>query len=213
MKTVRRNYFILLILGFVFAAPGISAYFFYNHPHWLAGGSTNKGVFLNPPVLMPQFNDETNRLHEYSSQELQRAKHRITGRPDNRPSLAGPKWQLVLWSPTACEKSCLEQLDKLARIRLALGRRLYEVAPSLLLDAKAPPLAEPWVAALKEQDIQILKLPMRAREQMPVLKNRFEIFIVNPENYIVLAYRTSVNPADIFHDIKQLLTTTEKMGK
>ena len=48
---------------------------------------------------------------------------------------------------------------------------------------------------------------------MPILQNHLEIFIANPEDYLVLAYQSTVKPDDIFYDIKQLLNTTEKVGK
>ena len=183
MKIVRGNYFILLLLGLVFLTPGISAYFFYTHPHWLAATPTNKGVFLNPPVLLAPL----------------------------EPS--GTKWRFVLWSPGACEASCIAQLDKLARIRLALGRRLYSVVTELVLGVNAPPLSDELVKALQERDIHTLKLGTATNESMLVLQNHLEIFIANPSNYLVLAYQPMVKPDDIYNDIKQLLTTTEKMSK
>ena len=170
----------------MFLAPGISAYLFYTHPYWLGGVTTNKGIFLDPPVLLPPL--------------------------ERQGSVASLKWRLVLWSPSACEASCIAQLDKLARIRLALGRRLYEVVPELLLGANAPPLSSAMVDALREQDIHSLKLAAGDGERMPVLKHQLQIFIANPDNYLVLAYQPMVKPDDIFNDIKQLLTTTERMG-
>ncbi len=184
MTISRRNYFTLLLLGLVFLAPGISAYFFYRHPQWLGAATTNKGVFLAPPVLL-------------TSLDL----------------LSPNKWRLVLWSPSACETSCIEQLDKLARIRLALGRRLYDVVPQLWLGAKAPPLSEALVNILQDQGIDTLPLAAGASKRMPILQNRLEIFIANPDNYLVLSYQPMVKPDDIFNDIKQLLTTTDKIGK
>lgn len=188
MKTVSRKYLILVLLGLVFAAPGISAYFFYTHPQWLGEATTNKGLFLDPPVLLTSLSHQT-----------------VVG-----PS-TGPKWQLILWSPAACEKTCLEQLDKLARIRLALGRRLYDVVPNLLLGAKAPPLPESLKKVLQEQDIHVVQLS--GDEKAPGLKDQLEIFIANPDNFLVLAYQPTVQPGDVFHDIKQLLNTTEKTSK
>lgn len=177
MKIVRRNYLVLLFLGLVFAAPGISAYFFYLHPEWLGEATTNKGVLLNPPALLTSMNGFNNT-----------------------------KWQLVLWSPTACGKTCLEQLDKLARVRLALGRHLYEVDSQLLLDTQAPQLSEQLIKALHDQDTHILTLTVGERERIPALQDRLEIFIANPEDYLVLAYQPTVKPEDIYHDIKHLLT-------
>lgn len=188
MKTAKRNYLILALLGLVFAAPGISAYFFYTHPHWLGQATTNKGLFLDPPVLLSSL-----------------GQHTVVG------PTAGPKWQLILWSPSACETSCLQQLDKLARIRLALGRKLYDVVPNLLLGHDAPSLPDALKKTLQEQDIQVVR--MVADAKIPVLKDHIEIFIANPDNFLVLAYQPMAKPGDIFHDIKQLLNTTEKTSK
>lgn len=175
MRLVRRNYSILFLLGLLFAAPGISAYFFYMHPNWLGNATTNKGKLLNPPVLL---------AHTKTSS----------------------KWQLVLWSPTACEQSCIAELDKLARIRLALGRHLYKVEPQLLLGVGTPPLSETLAKALHEQDIHTMRLLPGDREKMSVLSDHPEIFIVNPGAYLVLAYQPTVKPEDIFHDLKQLVS-------
>ena len=115
MKPIRHNYVVLLLLILLFALPGLTAYFFYFNPQWLGTTTTNKGAFLNPPLLVP--------------------------------SLGGhSKWRLVLWSPVTCETSCLEHMDQLARVRLALGRRLYDVEASLLLGANAGALPTPiWL--------------------------------------------------------------------
>ncbi len=178
MKIVRRNYVVLLLLSLLFAAPGLSAYLFYTHPAWLGEATTNKGILLSPPVLLTLTDSQAARS----------------------------KWQLVLWSPNACKKSCILQLDKLARIRLALGRRLYEVDARLLLGPNAPQLSDKLAKALHERDIQLSKLSVSEHDRMLLLQNNLAIYIVNPDDYLVLAYSTEVNPDDIYHDIKQLLT-------
>lgn len=175
MKLVRRNYFVLILLGLLFAMPGISAYFFYLHPSWLGNTTTNKGKLLNPPILLGH-------------------------------SKPNSKWRLVLWSPHACQQECIAELDKLARIRLALGRHLYKVAPQLLLNSEAPPLPEALVNALHQQDIDTMRLSQDERNKMRILRNQLKIFIVNPDAYLVLAYKPTVKPEDIFHDLKHLVT-------
>ena len=213
MKIFRYNYIVLFILGAVFAAPGIAAYLFYLHPQWLSSTTTNKGVFLDPPVLLAHRDERDGALHpkalDFDAHNT--GKHAVTAKVLDVS--AGPKWRLVLWSPTACEQRCLDQLDKLARIRLALGRHLYEVEPQLLIADNAEPLSPGLVSALQEQDIHVLRFPIEAQKRVPVLKSRLEIFIANPDNYLVLAYLPTVKPGDIFHDIKQLLNTTDKMRK
>lgn len=179
MKTIHHKYVVLFLLFLLFAAPSLIAYLFYHNPDWVASNKTNKGVLLTPPVLLAY--------------------------TDKAPSASTPKWKLAFWSPDTCGKNCLEQLDKLARIRLALGRHLYEVEIQLLLGAKAPQLSQNIVNALHEQDISILKFSAAEEQGMGILKNKSKIFITNPGNYLVLAYVQTVKPDNIFHDIKQLL--------
>lgn len=171
MKTTRRHAVILILLVFLFATPGLSAYFLYFHPQWLSATTTNKGELLNPPILLTELNQTS-------------------------------KWRLILWSPQACEESCLAQLDKLARIRLALGRRLYNVDLCLMLSMKAPPLAKDVAAMLHEQGVVVTRV---AAKNLTTLYNEPELFISNPDNYLVLAYPETAEPDDLFHDIKLLL--------
>jgi len=175
MRQNRHKHLVLLLLGLLFIAPGITAYIFYLHPSWLGTVTTNKGRLLTPPVFLAD-------------------------------AKSSSKWHLLLWSAATCDEICVAELDKLARIRLALGRHLYKVETLLLLDAGTPPLSESLMKALREQDIHLLRLSQGEREKMPVLKDNLEIFIVNPNDYIVLAYQSTVKPNDIFHDLKQLVT-------
>lgn len=100
MLKSKKLVFIFLVI--IFVMPGVSAYWLYMHPDWLGGTPTNKGRLLTPPVL---FSDLHNK----------------------------PKWALLLWNPGQCQQSerCQhrfwQQLNKLTRIRLALGRRFYDV--------------------------------------------------------------------------------------
>jgi len=116
------------------------------------------------------------------------------------------KWRLILWSPAGCDQDCMQQLDKLARIRLALGRRLYQVDSLLLLGGEAPPLTTAFADSLREQDIRVLKLSAEDQHRLPTNP---ELFIMNPDDYLVLAYQPTTKPADIFHDLKRLLNTKE----
>ena len=174
MKNTRR-YVVLLLLVFLFAAPGLSAYFLYFHPQWLSSTTTNKGQLLNPPVLLGQLSTNS-------------------------------KWHLVLWSPAACEETCIEQLDKLARIRLALGRRLYDVDLSLLLGSNAKPMAAEQANMRQLQDVSVVTLSPEETQALYSLHPHSQLFVANPEQYLVLAYSVNAASDDLFHDIKLLLT-------
>lgn len=175
MSPTRRYYVILLLLVFLFSAPGLSAYFLYFHPHWLSGATTNKGQFIRPPLVMNALN-------------------------------ADSKWRLILWRPAACDASCMTQLDKLARIRVALGRRLYDVDACLMQGAQVGPVSSAVATLMHAHGMQTFMLSKAESSRLSGLYSQPQLFIANPDRYLVLAYPVSAEPDDLFRDIKQLLT-------
>ncbi len=107
------------------------------------------------------------------------------------------KWRLILWYPRHCEIACLQEVDKLARVRLALGRRFYEVDQWLVLGEES---SQTLTRTLHEQDIHFLRLSRGA-----IFPDKPRIFIANPKGYLVLAYAETIKPKDIYHDINWLL--------
>lgn len=176
MKQKTRYYIILLALLVLFITPGLSAYLFYFHPQWLSPVTTNKGRLLNPALLVPELKS------------------------------SDKKWQFVLWSPVACDALCLQQLDQLVRVRLALGRRLYDVNLVVLMPQTAPTLNASTAQLFKKYGLSERRLSINAINS-PILEyNKAHFFIANPDNYLILAYETTSQPDDLFHDMKLLLT-------
>lgn len=60
MKTQSNKYYVVLLLIVMFAAPGIAAYVFYQHPSWLGSTRVNKGTLLSPPVVLKGLEGEKN---------------------------------------------------------------------------------------------------------------------------------------------------------
>ena len=175
MNPTRRYYVILLLLVFLFSAPGLSAYFLYFHPHWLSGETTNRGQFIRPPQVIDALG-------------------------------ADSKWRLLLWHPLVCDAACMTQLDTLARIRVALGRRLYDVDAGLMQGATAGPVSPAVGALLRAHGMISVRLPAVEFKHLSGLYSQPQLFIANPDRYLVLVYPVSAQPDDLFRDIKQLLT-------
>lgn len=172
MKKHISKYITLLFLALTFAAPGIAAYFFFQHPSLLGAASTNKGTLLTPPVPVAALNQ--NHM-----------------------------WRIVYWHPENCQKECLEEMDVLARMRLALGRRLYEVELWLVSQEKNAQHRDALNNMLKNEDAH---LSLRPLVQKPnELFAEPKVFLVNPDNYLILSYLPGVNPEDIYRDLKLLL--------
>ena len=178
MKKKLSRYYVLGLLALMFAAPGIAALIFYQHPSWLGASKVNKGTLLNPPIVWNALNSKE------------------------------AKWRIVFWNPQACDELCLKRVNMLARVRLALGRKLYQVEQSLVLSSDAIPLSDTVKAILKEQDFHVMYLSQQLAK--PLNATEPQIFIANPENYLILAYKPQVNPEDIYKDLKLLLNTAEQ---
>lgn len=118
------------------------------------------------------------------------------------------KWQVVLWSPTPCEAHCEQLMDKLARIRLALGRHWYNTEQWLVLNEDAPyPTKLADIGS--EQNIHIIKISAKERAQLSLPVDA-TLFIANPKHYLVLRFATTAQSDDIFHDLKQLMMTNQQ---
>ena len=122
------------------------------------------------------------------------------------------KWRLVFWAPKECDAVCLKQLDTLARIRLALGRKLYKVDQWLVLGNEAQPLSSEATTSLKALDFQVVQLSAKDLLKPETLFAETKIFLADPHNYLILAYAPSGNPDDVYKDLKLLLNTTEQNG-
>lgn len=162
-------------------------------------------VFVLPGLAAWQFYKHPQWLGQASTNKGQ-----LLDLPE-RIALPGNKsrWRLILWNPKDCETACRQQLDTLARVRLALGRRLYEV-DVWLLQNNTTPIAESLLVSLKEQDIQRFSLPSSEQIKYKTLDDSAKIFVANPDNYLILAYPTTVNPKSIYDDIKHLLLSNGK---
>lgn len=176
MKKRTTNYFIVGLLVFIFIAPGLSAYVFYNHLSWLSGPKTNKGLLLQPAVALD--------------------------------SVKGNKWRILFWEPKTCSSTCLEQLDVLARVRLALGRKLYQVEQLLLLPENAVSTL-PYTKELEAKDFKINSV---STEDASRLGSEPAVFLMNPEHYLILKYQPGVNPEDVYKDLKTVLNAETKQG-
>ena len=119
------------------------------------------------------------------------------------------KWHIILWAPKHCNEACLGQLDILARVRLALGRKLYQVDQMLMLGEESLSLSAPIEELLKTKDFKINILSEADTQRIKQISKRSQIFIMNPDNYLVLIYKSNANPDYVYKDLKLLINTSE----
>lgn len=176
MKIAHQRVLIIFILTAIFLAPGIVAWLYYRHPTWLSSASTNRGRFVSPAYHLKTLDNK----HQH--------------------------WRLIYWNPNSCNTTCMKHADDLARIRLALGRRLYQVDACVLLASEQPDFRPEQTKILQEKDMCMLKLPEKAEADRTALGDKPAFFIASPDNALILTYPITVASDDLFHDIKHLIT-------
>ncbi len=180
MKILSRRSLVVIGLAVLFFAPGLAAVLFFQHPQWLGGHTTNKGELIKPAVF------------------IQGLAH-IDGVSKDA------KWHLLLWGAGDCDQHCFIALDKLMRIRLALGRHYYEVNQVLMLpDAMSPALLQ-RLNILKKSDTKLLYLTQKEMNLLRVDQHHRRIFIADPQGFVVLSYAVTADSDDVYRDIKHLL--------
>jgi hypothetical protein len=180
MNVFKQSKRVLIALFLVFAAPGVLALLFYMHPTWLGELPTNKGAFVTPSVRFPGLDD------------------------------AGDTWRIVVWCPAGCNTACLNRVDDLARVRLALGRRLYQVSLWLVQDKDSPMCTREVENILKAQDVHTRAFSTHMRLNVPILQDESSVFLVDPKQHAVLQYQGARVPKDVFQDLKRLLNRQEQ---
>jgi hypothetical protein len=110
------------------------------------------------------------------------------------------KWGLLSWNPGPCGKECRGQLNKISRIRLALGRRLYEVNLWAATPSQNTLSRKSTVELLKAQGITPIVI-----SQWPMEDHQSQLFIITPDNQLILRYSLEANPADVYSDLQRVM--------
>ena len=116
------------------------------------------------------------------------------------------RWGLLLWNPGRCSAVCQQQLNKITRIRLALGRRFYEVNLWLVTDNSKPIQATKIEHVLKKQGITPLVV-----QQAPNGLSESQVLIIDKDNYLILSYPLEANPADIYSDLQRVMNSQRSL--
>jgi hypothetical protein len=117
---------------------------------------------------------------------------------NNRP------WQLVLWQFEGCHDACMQQLGDLAKIRLAMGRKVYDLNLWVVVP-QTKPLSEEQTKFLQNHDIQVGYFDEGASKQWQGVFGESPIVLVNPEKEVLLMYRMNPHAKKMFHDLQLLI--------
>lgn len=114
------------------------------------------------------------------------------------------KWRIIYWQKDEREANYYAMLDKLARIRIFLGRKFYQTELVFLTTIK---FTQQMIDVFKEQDIIVSN--NLTNNDIELLGSSPMIFLQNSTGYLILQYPILMREKDLLQDIKHLLGKEE----
>lgn len=173
-KNNSKKYSSVLILVVIFSLPIWAAFYIFSKPMLLRKLSTTNYGQWAPVV------------------------HWQLNQPKARP------WQLVLWNQGLCEQKCIHRLDELARVRLAMGRKVYNLDVVLVLP-EGIHLSESLRSQLKDSNIEYQYLPSNAVMTWNDFFQKHPVVLFSPEHTSILMYPRELEPKKLYHDLQVLI--------
>lgn len=176
---------VLALILALFALPFLTAFGLYTM-HWRPATVASYGTLVNPPFGLPL--DDLRRLDGDAF----------------APDALRGRWLMVLALPGRCEARCLESLDEMRRIQVALYRNMGRVGRLVLAEASDPLLLDSVKAA---PDLLVARAEGAWRE-LPGQDNvdaAPRLFLVDPLGNLVMRYPSRPDPAGVKADLEHLL--------
>lgn len=185
---------ILIILFLLFAIPLGLAWFLIDKNPLLNLGTTQHGQLIQPPLNFKQLN-----LEDANAQRV------------NADAWKG-YWLLLYVTPQACQSACEKQLYYLQQIRSMTGKDSNRIKRAII-SLSSPTdthlqhlLSTKFVGTLflktnKQQFVNFVSQNKAAKLALP----HASIYLVDPLGNMLMEYRESTQPMDIYKDLSHLL--------
>ena len=120
------------------------------------------------------------------------------------PAAAGGRpWLLIYARMTACEQQCAEALDRLSRVRQALGKDQERVQGALWYAGESPGL--PNDPTLHAQRLDEAPGRSIAAALGPERIGSGRVYVADPRGSVILSYPVGVEQKELLRDLKRLL--------
>lgn len=169
-----KKYIQIILLVIVFTIPTLIAYLLSKSPNWLQNHSTTNYGVWVPKTIPCPLENE------------------------KRP------WQLVLWQAQGCHNACMQQLGELAKVRLAMGRKVFDLNIWVVVPKRFQ-LEDEQVQFLENHDIRVGYFDEGIEKQWNEIIANAPIVLVNPEKEALLMYPLNPQPKRLFHDLQLLI--------
>jgi len=194
----RRGRWTLVLLTLIVALPMLVSFVLYFSDWRPQGKSRHFGELINPARPLPEL-----------------ALRAVTGEPVPLSALRR-HWQLVYVGRSDCDPSCEATLDRIHRVRLAMGKEMRRVEYSFVVvdgnPAQWKKLADdhPGLRVLAA-DSTVLKtlIPALAGNDGRAPQPGDLIYLVDPIGNLVLRYAADADPSGIRKDLARLLRLSQ----
>lgn len=151
---------------------------------WFAGGQTNKGELLTPPLALNSWLGASSQGHVQA---------------------LSPRWWITYVVPSDCDEACRNSWEALPRMQAGLGR--YRDRVGVLLISGADSVAVPD-ALRRDPDVRVVHSELAVAD--PAARGRWHI--MDPMGWIMLRYVPPAEPhaavlaaQDLLDDLQKLL--------
>jgi len=116
----------------------------------------------------------------------------------------GPRWLLIYARMSPCEQTCVAALDRLSRVRQALGRDQERVEGALWYagNGASPP---------QDPELAVERLDERPGDAIAAALGQDKIgsgrvYLADPRGSVILSYPPDIEQKELLRDLKRLLT-------
>ncbi len=190
-SNLRKNRNIILITMIIFALPVVVSTTLYM-TGWRPSGTVNYGTLITPAKL----------LEDRTLQELD-------GKAIKLSQLRG-KWTMFYFGPSACDEPCAKQLFFMRQTHLSLGRDFDRMQRVFVLqdDKSAATLNDRFkdyegMIILKDEPESVLA--MQKEFGADEIQEKENIFLVDPQGFLMMRYMPDSDPKAVRKDLDRLL--------
>lgn len=178
MRRYRPLLLVLTLLLLPFAV-GASLYAVGWHP----SRSGNQGELLSPPRSLPALTDARGAALA--------------------PDPANPHWQLVVAGSGPCDEACRKWIVLTRQVHVALYKQMSRVQRTWLTDQAAPDASA--LLALQPDLRTAVAASPAARSAFDLERAGHRVYVVDPQDRIILRYAPDADPRGILKDMERLL--------
>ena len=176
------------LLVIIFGLPFCSAWYLYFHAERNMFGTTNHGELITKPFPLERLN-----IQQYSGALVHNKQH---------------VWRIFFEAPS-CDKICLKVLDKLLRVRVALGKDKLRTQAWLATEQKINQDERHKIEDPHGLDTKTFIIDSNHHPRKQIVECKQELLLIDPNGNVMMRYPIATSAKSIHSDLKKLLKLSQ----